>query len=60
METPECFGKHAYDKKGAITASNRRYAEDHQRLRIYPCGDHWHLTKQLRGTYLKHGKKIRR
>ena len=53
-----CFGKRAYDKKGAITASNKRFHEDHVRLRIYPCNGHWHLTKQLRGTWLKHGKKI--
>lgn len=47
-----CTGKKAYDKKGAITACNLRYKEDHTRLRIYPCGDHWHLTKQLRGNHI--------
>lgn len=46
-----CTGKKAYDKKGAVTACNKRYREDHTHLRIYPCGDHWHLTKQLRGNH---------
>lgn len=44
--------KQAYDKKGAITACNKRYREDHTLLRIYPCGNHWHLTKQLRGNHI--------
>lgn len=46
-----CMGKRAYDKKGAITAANARYREDHIRLAIYPCGTHYHLTKQLRGNW---------
>lgn len=45
----EAAGKVAYDKKSAVTAANARYKRDHVRLRIYPCGDHWHLTSQLRG-----------
>lgn len=39
--------KPCYDKRTAITAANKRYKEDRIRLRIYPCGDHWHLTKQV-------------
>lgn len=60
-----CNGKRIYDKKGAITACNGRFKEEHTRLRIYECeyGAHWHITKQLRGRYKlratpKH-KKIR-
>jgi len=54
-----CNGKKCYDKKGAVSASNKRFQEDHQRLRIYECerGCHWHLTKQLRGTFKKTHKK---
>ena len=43
--------KRCYDKKGAITARNKRYEEDRVKLRIYPCHDHWHLTKILRGEW---------
>lgn len=47
-----CDGKCAYDKKGAITARNLRYRQDHVELRIYECNDngysHWHLTHQMR------------
>lgn len=39
-------GKVAFDKKGAQTAANARYHQDHVRLRIYPCQcGAWHLTK---------------
>lgn len=43
-------GKVIYDKKGANTAANLRFKEDHIKLRIYQCeyDNHWHLTKQLR------------
>jgi hypothetical protein len=38
-------GKPCYDKKGAITARNRRWKKDRVKLRIYECNyDHWHLT----------------
>ena len=57
-----CSGKRAYDKRGAITAVNNRFREDHVRLRIYPCHNHWHLTSELRGkpyTSKKTGGKRR-
>lgn len=46
----EKTGKCCFDKRGAITASNARFEEDHTRLRVYPCPEcgHWHLTKQLK------------
>lgn len=45
MPIPRCNGKVSYDKKGAITAKNRRWDEDHVALRVYQCmGTHWHLT----------------
>lgn len=50
MDPVYCNDKRAYDKKSAVTAQNKRYREEHILLRLYPCGDHWHLTKQLRGT----------
>ena len=39
-------GKPCYDKKGAITARNKRWEDEHVALRVYQCdfGDHWHLT----------------
>lgn len=40
-----CNGKVIYDKKGAITAKNKRWKDDRVKLRIYPCHNHWHLTK---------------
>jgi len=40
-----------YDKKGATSAANRRFKEDHQKLAIYPCSGHWHVTKQTRGDW---------
>lgn len=48
-EIPYCKGKVRYDKKGAITAKNRRYAEDHVELREYACPKcgGWHLTSQM-------------
>lgn len=49
MEPEYCGGKRAYDKKGAVTARNKRYEDEHVELRMYECGDHWHLTKQMRG-----------
>lgn len=41
-------GKPIYDKKGATTAKNRRWNEDHAKLRIYPCNfcNGWHLTSK--------------
>lgn len=41
-------GKPCYDKKGAQTAINDRRRRAHMELRMYQCGDHWHLTKQMR------------
>lgn len=45
-EKRTCNGKMVYDKRGAITAKNRRWEEDHVPLRIYECpgNGHWHLT----------------
>lgn len=62
QEVPYCNGKRAYDKRGAITAANRRFEEDHIRLRIYQCdmGDHWHLTKQLRRAKYQKRQRGRR
>lgn len=42
-------GKACYDKRGAITAANLRFREDHQVLRPYSCATcgAWHLTKQI-------------
>lgn len=42
-----CKGKVVFDKITAQTAANQRFAEDHIRLRIYPCHGHWHLTSKL-------------
>lgn len=49
-------GKVSYDKKGAVSARNKRWHEDHIELRVYQCPDcnWWHLTK----SWAKH-KKIR-
>ena len=44
-------GKVIFDKKGARTAANKRYEEDHERLDIYPCGNHWHLTSRLKKRF---------
>jgi len=42
----KCFGKICYDKKGAVSAKNKRWNEDHVALRIYDCPycHYWHLT----------------
>lgn len=44
-----CNGKVCYDKRGARTAANDRYDEDHVKLRIYPCPrcNSWHLTSDV-------------
>lgn len=49
-EVRYCRGKVRYDKKGAVTAANRRWTESRKKLRIYPCPicGGWHLTKQIR------------
>lgn len=41
-----CKGKPMYDKKTARTAVNKRFKDDHVRLRIYHCNrcNFWHLT----------------
>lgn len=41
--------KPCYDKRGAVTAANRRRHEDRVRLRVYPCPDcgAWHLTSDV-------------
>lgn len=43
-----CRRKPMYDKKTAITAKNKRWHEDHIKLRIYECPHcvHWHLTSK--------------
>lgn len=40
------IGKVCYDKKTAVTAANKRYKDDHTKLRVYECLDcsYWHLT----------------
>ncbi len=45
--------KVCYDKKGAISAANRRYKEDKIKLRPYWCDrcNFWHLTKQFINEY---------
>lgn len=43
----EEHGKPCYDKKGAITAMNKRWREDRVRLTIYPHHNHWHLTSHV-------------
>lgn len=44
-----CNGKPCYDKRSAVTAANKRFRENHTKLRIYQCdqGDHWHLTHKI-------------
>lgn len=39
-------GKQVYDKRGARTVVNKRWKEDHVRLREYQCSDcgGWHVT----------------
>ena len=42
----EC-GKIGYDKKGAITAKNKRWHDEHEKLRVYQChGKFWHLSSR--------------
>ena len=42
----EC-GKIGYDKKGAITAKNKRWRDEHEKLRVYQChGKFWHLSSR--------------
>ena len=56
-EIKYCHGKVPYDKRGAITAANKRWQQDHIKLRIYQCGDHWHLTKQVHAQGWKNFKR---
>lgn len=46
----EVTGKVKFDKKGAQTSANARWAWDRVELRIYPCPhcNGWHLTSQIR------------
>lgn len=46
MEYCEKSGKPSYDKKGALSAKNKRFKEEHVKLRVYLCPhcDGWHLT----------------
>ena len=55
-----CNGKPCYDKKGSISAKNKRYKMDHTELRIYHCPicNHWHITSQLRKINEYDDKKI--
>lgn len=41
--------KICYDKKGALSAKNKRYSEDKVELRPYWCDkcNFWHLTKNI-------------
>lgn len=58
-----CGGKRIYDKKGALTAKNKRWREDRVLLRIYECDySHWHLTSQIEKKKKKrnHKKKFSR
>ena len=42
----EC-GKIGYEKKGAITAKNKRWRDEHEKLRVYQChGKLWHLSSR--------------
>jgi len=47
----KCFatGKTVFDKRGAQTAMNKRFEEEHVRLRIYECPNckGWHLTSRI-------------
>lgn len=45
----ETSGKVMFSKKDAATAANKRFKEDHEELRIYPCPycSHWHLTSRV-------------
>lgn len=47
-ERQYCRGKNVYDKRGAETVRNRRWEEDHVRLRIYNCPrcGGWHVTSK--------------
>lgn len=49
MANEYCNNKRKYDKKGAVSASNKRMREDRISLRIYPCPKckGWHLTSKL-------------
>lgn len=44
-----CNKKVIYDKKGAVTAKNKREKDGGMELRIYPCKfcNGWHLTSQV-------------
>ena len=53
-------GKVVFDKRGAETARNRRYEEDHTELRIYQCPygcGGWHLTSRLSEKHYDSRKK---
>lgn len=60
-----CRGKRVYDKKGALTAKNKRFNDDHVALRIYECpvGGHWHLTSSMPykgNNKIKYAKRFRK
>lgn len=42
--------KNGYDKRGAETVRNKRWNEDREVLRIYPCPECglWHVTSKAR------------
>ena len=62
LEVRTCNGKMMYDKKGAITAKNKRFHDDHTPLRVYECPNtrhrHWHLTSQ--NPYKNENKKSKK
>lgn len=53
MEEEYCYGKRKYDKKGAVSARNKRFKEARVSLRCYHCDkcNYWHLTKVKKERY---------
>lgn len=48
LDRCQSSGKISFDKRGAVTAANRRWAEDRVELRVYQCGcGGWHLTSRI-------------
>lgn len=46
VQREHCRSKKAYDKRGAVTVKNKRWKEDHVKLREYPCPicRKWHVS----------------
>lgn len=51
-------GKNIYDKRGAETVRNKRWKDDHVKLRVYYCRDcnGWHVTKAEFDGLLRHAR----